>query len=68
MTDDKDFSVTDAYDAAGVPYPGSDEAIRQGCLCPVIDNHFGRGFPHKGQTSFWITESCPLHGVKEPQT
>lgn len=44
--------------------PGSDEAIKQGCLCPVIDNH--RGYGYMGQKDIFIMDtSCPLHnGVK----
>lgn len=41
--------------------PGSDAAKRRGCTCPVIDNHYGRGWPHKGHTAFYIAEGCPLH-------
>jgi hypothetical protein len=25
------------------PNPGTEEAIKQGCKCPVLDNHHGRG-------------------------
>ena len=38
--------------------PGSDEAIEQGCTCPVLDNHHGAGTP-KGL--FWISAGCPIH-------
>lgn len=41
--------------------PGSDEAIKQGCTCAVMDNNYGRGFILHGKTEFWITEGCPLH-------
>lgn len=43
-----------------VPDPGSAEAVKQGCKCPVIDNHRGRGFmgiPGR----FVIMGNCPLH-------
>jgi hypothetical protein len=40
------------------PNPGSAQAIKQGCTCPVMDNHYGEGF-NNGQ--FWITKGCPLH-------
>lgn len=40
------------------PTPGSDAAREQGCKCPVIDNHYGRG---RGDGQFWISENCPLH-------
>jgi len=46
-----------------IPNPGSDEAVEQGCTCPVSDNHYGKGFPY-GETSqaFYISTNCPLHG------
>lgn len=43
------------------PNPGSDEAVALGCLCPRMDNAYGKGYmciPGK----FWINESCLLHG------
>lgn len=45
------------------PNPGSDEAIEQGCTCPVLDNGHGRGAwtDDKGGELFWITSGCPLH-------
>lgn len=44
------------------PNPGSKEAIDAGCICPVIDNHHGKGVPKwGGGTAFWYTEGCPLH-------
>jgi hypothetical protein len=47
-----------------IPNPGSDEALEQGCKCAVLDNCHGRGFPFgpKGETCFWESEDCPLHG------
>ena len=43
------------------PNPGSDEALDQGCRCPVIDN--GHGNEKLGKTrGFWINAECPLHG------
>lgn len=52
--------------APKTPNPGSTEAIKAGCTCPVIDNHHGKGVPvgdllHR---EFWITEGCPLHAAK----
>ena len=42
------------------PNPGSDEAIAQGCLCPILDN--GHGNDELGKTrGFWIVSDCPLH-------
>ena len=43
-----------------VPNPGSDEAIRQGCLCPAMDNHYGAGTPNG---HFWVSADCPIHGL-----
>jgi len=47
----------------GVPNPGSKEAIEQGCKCPIIDNHYGRGFQIGDDTTrhFWQSSDCPLH-------
>ena len=43
-----------------LPNPGSDEAVKQGCKCPVLDN--GRGFGAGGRKgTFWINDECPLH-------
>ena len=38
--------------------PGSDEAIKLGCLCPQLDNAHGR----RNDGLFWINGDCPLHG------
>lgn len=48
-----------------IPNPGSDEAIKQGCKCAVLDNHHGQGFFMAGAFQFWITEDCPLHGLEQ---
>ena len=45
---------------SNVPNPGSDEAIDQGCTCPVIDNGHGRG---RGDGNFVMDFHCPLHGI-----
>lgn len=44
--------------------PGSPEAVKQGCKCPVMDNHYGKGILYNGRIEFWISEECPLHGKK----
>ena len=42
--------------------PGSDEALKAGCECPVFDNGHGQGaFPYP-DGCFWINQNCPLHG------
>ena len=49
------------------PNPGSDEAVKQGCTCPVLDN--ARGDQRLGDTrGFWISEDCPLHAIDNPGT
>ena len=47
----------------GIPNPGSDEAIEQGCICPVLDNAHGREECTLGL--WWIRVGCPLHGMEE---
>lgn len=44
------------------PNPGSDEAIRQGCSCAVLDNNHGLRQPWPG--GWWITQGCPVHAPK----
>lgn len=44
--------------------PGSDEAIAAGCLCPVMDNGYGRGY--LGSSYFVMHEGCPIHGSVPP--
>ena len=48
------------------PNPGSPEAQEQGCKCPVMDNHYGKGFPlgKENEPMFWVSFDCPLHGAK----
>lgn len=42
--------------------PGSKEAVDAGCTCPVIDNHYGRGYWGDGEKyGFVISETCKLH-------
>lgn len=43
--------------------PGSKKACAAGCLCPIIDNHYGAGFYTSSEGPlFVINENCPLHG------
>jgi len=43
-----------------VPNPGTEEAQSQGCVCPVIDNHYGRGY--RGEEGVFVfSMECPLH-------
>ena len=48
------------------PNPGSQEAIEQGCTCPVIDNHYGEGAynDENGKPLFWMNCECPVHGIE----
>ena len=49
------------------PPPGSLEATKQGCTCPVFDNCKGRGCgltdKDTGNPLYYINEKCPLHAV-----
>lgn len=45
--------------------PGSAEAIANGCICPVINNHFGRGYPAPDGPRFWINLNCLAHGAEQ---
>ena len=46
------------------PNPGSKEAIKLGCTCPVIDNRYGEGAynDEQGNPLFWMNDDCPVHG------
>lgn len=43
------------------PNPGSDEALRMGCTCPQIDNHYGKGH-QEDPGRFMVNGHCPVHG------
>lgn len=61
-------STDNTQNAQEPPNPGSKEAQRKGCICPVMDNHYGRGVPDgNGGVNFWMIGGCPLHSVKEPK-
>lgn len=53
-----------------IPNPGSDAAIKKGCICPVLDNAHGKGWmggvkdPTTGSTLFVYTVGCPVHSNK----
>lgn len=44
------------------PNPGSDEAIEQGCSCPVLDNGHGRGYLGNPDVFCYVLD-CEVHGV-----
>lgn len=47
-----------------IPKPGSDEAIADGCKCPVLNNGHGRGhLGEGGKFGWWVNENCPIHGT-----
>ena len=46
-----------------VPYPGSDDAVKMGCICARMDNNYGAGmYTINGEPIFAINLGCPLHG------
>ena len=48
--------------------PGSKEAVKHGCTCPVLDNAHGRGHLGDGEKyGWWINAECPLHGGLEKE-
>jgi len=44
--------------------PGSEEAVKNGCTCPVLDNAHGKGGYRGG---YFIFANCPLHGTPNNQ-
>lgn len=42
------------------PNPGSEEAIKAGCKCPVIDNGYGKGYMGQKDT-FIFSSECSIH-------
>lgn len=47
-----------------LPKPGSDAAIKAGCMCPVLDNAHGIGY--MGVPGNWVyTMGCPFHDPEE---
>lgn len=47
-----------------VPNPGSKEAQKAGCICPVMDNHYGAGYG--GQKGvFAYNGGCSVHRAKK---
>jgi hypothetical protein len=53
-----------------IPNPGSDAALDAGCLCAVVDNHYGEGVPVDGPWGgnlWWVNGDCPLHAEIKPE-
>ncbi len=47
------------------PAPGSDEAIKQGCLCGQAENKRGKGFVLGDNPPIFFKEPlCPIHGAE----
>ena len=43
--------------------PGAPRAKRLGCLCPVIDNHYGLGCGCSENGPLYVIRcDCPMHG------
>ena len=52
--------MTDAAQNRG--NPGSQEARTAGCLCPIMDNNYGKGRGGDGSRWGWIVVgNCPVH-------
>lgn len=46
------------------PNPGTEAAIKQGCICPVINNSYGKGW--RGQEGIFIlTAGCKVHPLPD---
>lgn len=43
--------------------PGSDEAVKNGCICGRVQNQYGDGFwEFEGEMHYDMREDCPVHG------
>lgn len=53
--------------------PGSPDAMRLGCLCSPLANHYGEGAVEDGKIvdKFLVNDECPIHAdarrVKNPE-
>ncbi len=45
-----------------LPNPGSEAGIAVGCLCSVVDNHYGMGYGGMAGV-FKMDATCPVHGT-----
>lgn len=56
--------MSDERSGGPAPNPGSDEARKLGCNCPVIDNGRGKGW--MGLPGVFVQRGdCPLHGFED---
>lgn len=53
------MNVLDGGDMS-TPNPGSDAAIRRGCICPRLDNNRGR-FAPRPPDGWFVVEGCRVH-------
>lgn len=51
-----DESTDGGYKPWGDLVPGTDEAYRMGCKCPILDNQ------NMPEGKKWVNADCPLHG------
>jgi hypothetical protein len=49
---------------SGPPNPGSNDALKIGCLCPVLDNAHGKGYMCM-EGVFVYREGCPVHSANK---
>lgn len=60
--------MSSSSNPAKAPKPGTQEARAGGCICPVMDNSYGKGRYGDGEAYGWyITACCPLHDPGVPQ-
>jgi hypothetical protein len=62
-TEDKKHNNTKIKKNLLYPNPGTDEAIKDGCQCPIMDNEYGRGYMGMPDVFVYNME-CPIHGFK----
>jgi len=55
--DGSDWNPPSPYKSWGKLVPGSDEAYKQNCRCPILDN---QDMPNDKK---WVNADCPLHGT-----
>jgi hypothetical protein len=50
------------------PYPGSADAVKAGCTCPIFDNKKGQGAfinTNTNEPMFWVNDRCPMHAATQ---
>lgn len=61
LTDARRPPLTFTQARPGYGNPGSALARKLGCICPTIDNQYGRGYESGTGRAFWIRADCALH-------